>query len=310
MKHSPQRRIEQEIARIAATAKATVGVYAQQLGTGETIGFNAEQRFPMASVYKLPIALQMLRLVEGGEFDLADLIEVPSTDISPGSGLIKEQLLEPGVILSIGNLLGLMLRVSDNTASDILLRLGGGAEAVTAWLQSIQLPHIRVDRPLKQVLADFYGVTNLPAEWSMQAYRTGFHALSDEAKRAAQAEFLLDPRDTCTPQAIVTLLARVQRGALANPAHTDLLLSHLRTSPSSPGRIKGLLPPGLSVAHKGGTLGDRIINDVGLIRLPAEAGAVALGVFILTTGKAIPEQERVIAHLARSMYDYFLFTAG
>lgn len=295
--------------RIAATGKARVGVCARQLRTGQSIRFNPEQRFAQASVYKLPIAIQLLRCVEAGQFTLDNKIEVLDTDISPGSGMIKDNLL-PGATLSLQNLLSLTLRVSDNTASDILLRLAGGANAVSAWLQSVNLSDIRVDRTTKQMLADFYGVAT-PAsatEWSIQTYRARYNALSDETKRAAQSAFLTDERDTCTPQAMVMLLVKLQRGLLLNPTHTDLLLTYLRTSQMSPGRIKGLLPPGTGVAHKGGTLGDCVINDVGLIRLPDQAGEVALSIFSKGAPKSLPEQERIIAHIARSLYDYFLFT--
>jgi beta-lactamase class A len=159
------------------------------------------------------------------------------------------------------------------------------------------------------LLADFYGVTNLPSEeeWSLQHYRNRFHAGSQETKRSAQTAFLDDPRDTCTPKAMVSLLALLQKGALLNQTHTDLLLASLRNSQMSPGRIKGLLPPGVTVAHKGGTLSENVINDVGLIRLPQGAGVVALAVFVKATEKTVPEHERVIAHIARSIYDYFLF---
>src|SRR5687767_12747336 len=111
MTNRAHHRLEQEISRIASTSKATVGVYAQHLDSGQSIGLNADGCFPMASVYKVPISIQLLRRVEQEHLTLNDMIEVQGTDISPGSGMIKEHLLEPGVVLSIRNLLSLSLRI-------------------------------------------------------------------------------------------------------------------------------------------------------------------------------------------------------
>jgi beta-lactamase class A len=234
---------------------------------------------------------------------------VGDKDISPGSSFIKEQLLEPGVMLSVRNLLGLTLRVSDNTASDILLRLVGGARTVTDYLHALGLTEIRIDRSLKSLLADFYGVVGLPGEeeWSIQKYRTCYQATSEAAKAGAQHAFADDRRDSCTPHAIGSFLASLPRGQLLQPAHTSLLLNYLRASPNSPGRIKGLLPPDIVVAHKGGTLANRIVNDVGLVRLPEARGELVVALFVIASGRPVAEHERTIAHLARALYDYFLF---
>src|SRR5262245_59070226 len=116
MSLSSLQRLDQEIARIATASQAKVGLYALHLDSGDAVGFNADVPFPMASVCKVPIAVHLLCQVEHGQVDLGGLVAVREQDISPGSSFIKEQLLEPGVLLSVRNLLALTLRVSDNTA--------------------------------------------------------------------------------------------------------------------------------------------------------------------------------------------------
>jgi beta-lactamase class A len=300
--------LEQELARIAATIQATVGLCALHLASGVQIGLRAEQSFPLASTIKVAIVLAVLRQVEQGGLDLAQLVPVEERDISPGSGLLKDNFVRPGVILSLQNLIKLALRNSDNTASDILLRLAGGVEAVNDELHSLGISQITLHRPFKQLLADLYGVRLSPdAPWSLAAYRQALNALSARAQHTAMDRFLQDHRDCGSPQGLITLLAALQRGQALNRQHSEWMQQMLRTSLGSANRIKALLPPGVTVAHKGGTLADCVVNDIGLIDLPGGGGVVALAVLVQGSKLALAPTERLIAHLARSVYDYFCF---
>jgi beta-lactamase class A len=71
-------------------------------------------------------------------------------------------------------------------------------------------------------------------------------------------------------------------------------------------RLKGILPAETIVAHKTGTIGE-ITNDVGIITLPGDAGHIAIAVLVKSSEKEVPERERVIAQIARAVYDFFLF---
>jgi beta-lactamase class A len=123
--NSPGERAQHEIARIASRSGVKAGICAIHLESGERITFNSEDSFPLASTYKIPIAIQLLKRVEEGQLTLDQTIEVRGEDLSPGSGAIKELFTIPGLTLSIRNLLGLAMLVSDNTASDIVFRLAG-----------------------------------------------------------------------------------------------------------------------------------------------------------------------------------------
>jgi hypothetical protein len=72
-------------------------------------------------------------------------------------------------------------------------------------------------------------------------------------------------------------------------------------------RLKGLLPPGVIVMRKGGSMGETIVNDVGTLSLPAEAGHVVVAILVKGAQPALASYERLIAQIGRSIYDYFLF---
>jgi beta-lactamase class A len=147
-----------ELTRITSAVRGTVGICAQHIETQHRVAYNAEARFPMASVFKLPMAVYLLTLAERGLLQLDQLLDVQPSDISPGSGMIHSLLFHPGLQLSIMNLLELTLVISDNTASDVLLRVVGGPPAVTQFLRERDLHAIRVDRFTKHLVADKYGL--------------------------------------------------------------------------------------------------------------------------------------------------------
>ncbi len=303
-------RARDEVARIASLAAASVGVCAIHVESGQRIALNAERAFPLASTYKIPIAILLLKMVEQGKLSLAQMIEITEEDLSPGSGPIKELFTLPGVQLSIRNLLDLTLRFSDNTASDIVLRLAGGPDKVTSMLRSARVDDLRVDRSTKQILGEFYGLSDLASNqpWSLERFQTRLRETSAESRKASLDAFLNNPRDCGTPASIASLLTMVESGKALNPTHTDLLLSLMRECRTGPGRLKGQLPAGTIVAHKTGTIEGAVVNDAGIIELPDARGHIAIAAMVQETGAmaAESEYEVIIAELARTIFDCFL----
>lgn len=307
-------RLQNEVARLAATAGGKVGVSALHLESGQSVSWSGEEPFPMASAYKVPIAVQWLRLVDQGQASLDQMVTLRQSDLHPGSGILSDMLDDPGVALSTRNLLELMLLISDNSATDLLLRAAGGPQAVTSRVRELGLEGLRVDRPTLNLIADWAGVTNLPSEEELspgviRKLMEEYEARPEEERRRAAGAFDADPRDTSTPEDMVRLLEKLWRGELLSQESTALLLDIMTRCQTGENRIKGLLPPGTVVAHKTGTIGGTT-NDVGIITLPDGAGHVAVAVFVKESTREVPERERAIAQIARALYDYFLFSPG
>ena len=300
-------RLEKEIRRLAEIAGGKVGVAAVHLETGREIGLNQSEPFPMASSYKVPIAVQLLARVDRGEIRLDSMIALTPGDLHPGSGTLTELFDDPGVILSLRNLTELMLLISDNSATDVVLRTAGGPDAVTARMRDLGLSDIRVDRPTVRLIGDWLGIRNLPGDdVPPSRFRELVRAVPEAEQRAAAAAFNVDPRDTSTPEAMARLLERIWRKEILSSGSSELLLDIMRRSTTGAERIKGILPPGTEVAHKTGTIGGTT-NDVGIIELPDGAGHVVTVVFVKESERDIPVRERAIAQISRAVYDYFLF---
>jgi beta-lactamase class A len=301
-------RLEREVARLAKGAGGVVGVSVIHLETNRRVTLNGSERFPMASTYKVPIAVQLLTRVDKGEIRLDQMIQLQPSDLHPGSGTLTDLFNKPGLALSVRNLLELMMLISDNSATDVCLRLAGGPEAVTARMRELGINGIDVNRSTARLIADWVGVTQVPpeSEWSLALFRKLSEAVKPEERKAAAAKFDSDPRDTSTPEAMMTLLERIYRKDLLKTESAELLLDIMRRCRTGEARLKGMLPLGTEVAHKTGTIGGTT-NDVGIITLPDDGGHVAITVFVKSSEKEASVRERTIAEVARAVHDFFLF---
>jgi len=301
-------RLEREITRLAKVAGGVVGVSAVHLESGRRVSLNGGERFPMASTFKVPIAVQLLTRVDQGEVRLDQMVQLQASDLHPGSGTLADLFNKPGLALSVRNLMELMLLISDNSATDVCLRLAGGPEAVTARLRSLGIDGIDVNRSTARLIADWAGVTDLPpeSEWSPALFRVRLNAVKPEERKAAAQRFDADPRDTSTPEAMTALLERIHRQDLLKPESAELLVNIMRRCRTGEARLRGLLPAGTEIAHKTGTIGGTT-NDVGVITLPDSAGHVAIAVFVKSSEKETAARERAIAEIARAVHDFFLF---
>lgn len=300
--------LEREIARLAKVSGGMVGVAAVHLETGRRVSMNGSERFPMASTFKIPIAVQLLTRIDKAEVKLDQMIDIKQSDLHPGSGTLADLFNKGGLALSVRNLMELMLLISDNSATDVLLRTAGGGEAVTARMRALGIEGINVNRSTARLIADRVGVPNLPAEdqWTPAMFELAFASVTAEDREAATKKFEADQRDTSTPDSMAALLEKIYHRDIFKPESADLLLDIMRRCRTGEARLRGLLPQGTEIAHKTGTIG-RSTNDVGIITLPDNAGHVAIAVFVKSSEKDDVSRERGIAEIARAVHDFFLF---
>ncbi len=305
-------RLEREMGRLAEVAGGVTGATAIHIESGRTASLRGSSRFPMASAFKVPIAIHLLAGVDAGEERLDRMVELRESDLHPGSGILSDLFNKPGVALSLRNLLELMMLISDNSATDVLLRLAGGPEAVTARLQKLGITGIDVSRSTLELISDTVGIeAPSPEAHSPARYAQMEAEVSSKQRKEAARRFNRDLRDTATPDAFARMLVRLHKGELLRPDSTLLLLDIMNRCRTGNSRLKGILPPGTEVAHKTGTI-SASANDAGIMTLPDNAGHVAIAVFVKSMEKDQASRERAIAEIARAVHDYFLFvlTAG
>ncbi len=296
-----------EIQRIATAAAGEVGVAAWRLdGRGPRLLLNANEAFPMASTFKVAVAGAVLGKVDAGTITLETMVPVDNARYVE-SDVIANALIHPGVNLSIHNLLELMLTHSDNTATDVLSTIAGGPAAVTAWVRGQGITGLRVDRDTAGIVRDFFGLPEGKFSEALAIARKTDTKL-DERSSHPNAAFDSDPRDSSTPNAMAELLTKIFTGHALSPASTKEIIGTMERCHTGDDRLRARLPATTTVADKTGTLGGSV-NDVGVITLPNGKGQVVCAVFIKKSELPFAAREKVIADIARAVYDYFLFAS-
>lgn len=276
-----------------------LGVAAQRPGHPTRVLVNADEPFPMASTYKIPIAITLLRRIDRGELRLDQLVPVPDEAVV-FSQVIASAFPHSGVTLSVANLIEVMITFSDNTATDLCLELAGGPEAVTDTMRSLGIQGLRVDRSTADLLKDFYGI-----EAGRASLAKVVEIARSDPKRvnAPRADFEDDAKDKSTPRAMLSLLLALKAGDTMSPAETDFLLGVMSRTVTKPDRLGHLLPKGTKVLHKTGTVGG-VVNDVGFISLPG-GDEFAIVVFTKSSDTDPADRERAVGEVARTLYDFF-----
>jgi len=290
------------IERVASPLAGRIGFAAQEIGGDEVIAFNGDETFVMASAYKVAIATAILDRVDRGELSLDQMVDIDHDTMIVGQVGLAETFAHPGLQLSIANLIEVMITESDNTATDTLMGLAGGPAAVTKNLRRLGINDFRVDRLTGEILRDVF---DLPGQATLkvvtEAYRTRpeLVTIMDDPS----PDFEADPRDHATPLAFLQLLLAIDSGKATSAESRDFLLGVMSRTRTGAGRLKGLLPRGTPVAHKTGTTGG-VANDVGYITLP-DGRRFAIVVFTNRSKTPMPDRDRAIAEIARSLFDYF-----
>ena len=271
--------LAEQFTAIAKTSGGRVGVFAQVIESQESAGLVETERFPMQSVYKLPIAMAVLDQVDRKALTLNQKVSLSAGDMVP---IVYSPLYDThprgGIDISVRDLIRAAIVDSDGTASDVLLRIGGGPPRVTAYLRGL-------------------GIRDMVVATTER-----------EMSRDPTAQY----RNYSTPRAAVDLLKALHAGRGLSPAARELLLQDLANSIPGPLRIKGLLPRGTVVAHKPGTDRTRdgktaATNDIGIVSLP-DGRHLALAVFVKDSTAAQVEREAAIAKTAKAAWDYWTAT--
>lgn len=235
----PLTRLQSNIERITASINAKWAIYVKCLETGEEIAINADEPMDTMSVIKIPLMAEAFQQIEDGKFALADRVELTDAAKRPGTGVIRS--LDPGLNLTIKDLLTLMIIVSDNTATDLIYDKVGGPPAVNQLMESWGLKTIH-----SPGTAD---------DW--------FKALAAAGNARKFHEEGQHPFGITSARDMGKLLEKIKRGEAVSKKSSDMMLQIMR------GQVYATRMPkyvtGYRIAHKTGDFMPYIGNDVGIL---------------------------------------------
>ena len=131
--------------KIVREFPGTIGISATNLDTGETVGVNAGMRFPTASLIKVAVMVEVYHQIAEGKLRRDTAVTLHDSD-KAGDETVPLNMLHDGVSLSVADLLNLMIAYSDNTATNLLVRLVGTAN-VDRRMVSYGLTETKIFRP-------------------------------------------------------------------------------------------------------------------------------------------------------------------
>lgn len=277
------------LARLALVDRQTpgrLGVYVKDMETGISTSYNGEEPWYLASTVKVPVAITVMRQVEAGVLSLETTVPLLASDYVDGAGPTNG--FAPGTTLSVHFLMEQMLIHSDNTASDMLIRLVG-LERVNAVTRELvpegfgpitTLADVRRRvyselHPAAQGLSgnDFLALKRQPSEAGRLALLARLlgverRALAPISLGEAYERYYATPFNSATLKAYGDLLSALDAGTALSPDSTQYLLDIMRRAQTGALRIKAGLPPTVGFAHKTGTQRARIC-DAGLVDQPS-----------------------------------------
>lgn len=186
---------------------------------------NKNRQIPSASIIKIPILVVLLQLEEKGKLDMGEKLELREGDKVGGAGELQHQ--PAGIFYTLDQLAEEMIRISDNVATNLLIRVVG-METVQHWLSDNGFQATQLNR----LMMDFDAIAE-----GRQNYTS--------------------------PEEISNMLASLYAGAyLGEKATAKLMGLLLKCADAS--MIPAKLPEGVRVAHKTGVL-DYVRGDAGII---------------------------------------------
>ncbi len=121
-----------------------VAFAATNVATGEEVSRNSDRVMPTASVFKLPLLVEVYRQAEAGTLDLGERVTLRAEDVVMGSGILRD--FQPGLQPTLRDLAMMMIVASDNGATNVLLDRVGGPQRVNATMRELGLPSIVIHR--------------------------------------------------------------------------------------------------------------------------------------------------------------------
>lgn len=241
-------------------------------------------------------------MVEHGELSMDQRIRVMKEDISGGSGILLK--LAPGCELTVHDLCYLMIGYSDNTATDILMKIATPEKIREDILKPFGFAHTKVDLNCKTLLREAYSIAAPNGETYTGNGRPCY-------RNAPYFTCEVEENDESTPEDMMRCLRMIYEGRFGSEQTTQDILGVLKDCQTNQ-RIPFLLPPSVEVAHKTGTL-NRVCNDVGIVY--TKKGAYVLVLFY--NGNCADRETynadvkhwigaAMLAELSRDIYDAYL----
>ncbi|MER7370308.1 serine hydrolase [Nonomuraea wenchangensis] len=270
-------------------AGVTGWLHAADVDTGREIGHGADEPLPVASMFKVPLLVELCRQADAGLLDPAERVTVPAGDRSWGPTGVSAMLDD--VTMSLRDLAYLMIAVSDNASADELLRRVG-REAVNATLEAYGLTVTRVRRSSGEI------------DRSMAADAGHGWPYMDPDEVSRMRAFDPSWGNAGSPRELTRLFGLIWRDEIASAASCAWMRGVLNAQVWPHRLASGFPYDDVAVSGKTGTL-PTLRTESGVVEYP-DGGRYAVAVFTRSFSTALnqPRADAVIGTAARMAVDH------
>ena len=238
-----QTSLDEQIKTLASSFKGKVSLFAKNLDTGETYGLNPDERVRTASTIKIAVMIEAFARVTEGKAKWTDEVVLTKEKKVSGSGILVE--LSDGLRLTLRDAVNLMMILSDNTATNLVLDVLT-TDAVNARMESLGFKQIKINRKVGSG-----GDSMAGKDPENKKYGLGF----------------------ATPREMVLVMEKLERGEIISPAASREMIELMKREQgrNAIGRSLWDVP----MASKYGAL-DRLRSAIGI--LYTKKGRIAMAI--------------------------------
>jgi beta-lactamase class A len=253
--------LEKELAALETASGARIGVFLRDTGNDEVLQYRAGERFPFCSTFKVMLVAAVLEQSRNAPDVMQQRIIYTQKDLVAWSPVTEKHVPEG---MTVAELSAAALQFSDNSATNLLLRLLGGPEAVTAYARSIGDTTFTLTR----------------REPDLNAATPG------------------DKRDTTTPAAMGESLRRLVLGDVLPIQQRAQLQSWMKGNTTGDESIRAGVPVGWVAGDKTGSGTYGTTNDIAVLWPPSGAPLV-LAIYLTHTDETAPNRRDILAQVTR-----------
>jgi beta-lactamase class A len=236
-------KLDDQIKPIVASFKGKVSLFAKNLDTGETYALNPDERVRTASTIKIAVMIEAFARVNEGKAKWTDEVVLTKEKKVSGSGILTE--LSDGLKLTLRDAVNLMMILSDNTATNLVLDVLT-TDAVNARMESLGFKQIKINR------------------------KVGSGGESTAGKDSENKKFGLG---VTTPREMVLIMEKLERGEIINPTVSKEMIDLMKREQGRNAIGRSLW--NVEMASKYGAL-DRLRSAVGILYLKNGRVAIAI----------------------------------
>ena len=256
-------KLGRELNQMAAQFDGVMAVAFKDLETNDLVAINADTVMPQASSIKVAVLVEVLRQVQTGKLRLEERVEIRKSQFAGGSGVLQD-FGDGTSAVSVRDLAALMIVVSDNTATNILIERVGQMQ-VNRMLESAGFERTRLMRKMIQPEEERRGVENVS-----------------------------------TAREMAGLFEQLYRGKLLDGPRTALAIELLKNEKYETTPMGRGLPTGVALASKPGSL-PGVRCESGIVLLEGRPYVLSV---MTTYAADDAAAERAIADVSRRVYGY------